>query len=109
MTLYEKYLQQVAQTIYAHVVNEQMPTGYHQSIEPAFGLGGSNWIDARVDITTRETFDKGDYLTPDYVEVEYTNIRLLPNAAIMDEDGEDMEFDDYDTMFINRELAKLCA
>lgn len=109
MTQYERYIHEVAETIYYHVVNEQMPSGEAQCIEPAFGLGGVNWIDARVDVETREMFDKGDYLTPDYVEVEYTDIRLLPFAAIMDEDGEDMEFTYEDTKNINRELVKLCA
>lgn len=108
-TQYNNYIREIAETIYVHVVNEQIPSGSGQCIEPAYGLGGVNWIDARVDVATRETFDKGDYLTPDYLEVEYTDIRLLPNAAIMDEDGEDMTFSAEDTKNINRELARLCA
>ena len=107
--LYNGFIAEVANRIYNHVVAEQLEAGRNQDIEPDFGLA-SGWVEARIDVETRTIFDKGDYLTPDYVEVRYDSIYLHSGAAIhqnIDDEGELIERDSI--MAINRELAKLCA
>lgn len=103
------FCKEIAQNIYDYVVSEELGAGCYQPIEADYGLSKEWYIDGRVDVQTREIFDKGDYLTPDYMAVEYTGISLLPHSAIIDDEGYEMPFDAAEIRDINRELAKLCA
>jgi len=107
--MHTNFLKEVANTIYTHVISEQLAAGDNQDITPDFGISNDWWIDARIDVNTRETFDKGDYLTPDYCDVEYTGICLHPYSSIVDSEGEAREFDRDEIKMINNELKRLCA
>lgn len=107
--LYDGFITEVANRIYTHVIDEQLAAGRNQFIETKFGLSPAGWLEANVDVETRETFDKGDYLTPDYSTTVYTDIclRSAYTYAGIDDDGEEIDSDFIKD--INQELARLCA
>lgn len=103
----------LANDIYAYIHDAQFEVGECQTIELSCGANKDCWLEARVDIDRRELYEKGDYLTPDYVEVEYTNIGVRYDSAVFefkDINGKPdfIYLGDRTIKDINRELAKLC-
>lgn len=101
----------IAESIFAYVHDEQIDRCEGELLE--LELGKNQWIDGRIDVDTREFYEKGDYYTPDYCEREVTGISLRYSANMHDDanddDGLGIEINDGSIKDINRELARLCA